>query len=137
MGSGRGWALSHAPKNQCQTGNNLRSFILKACRKFDCEVAITTNKSEFSQAWAEYRRRWLAAFAIPLFFVTCYIISGVISADSRPWTGFLMAALVAYVGLYLGFIRWPCPRCGRRFSTPRSYGIWRSTRCPYCGLSRE
>ena len=89
--------------------------------------------SEYPHAWAEYTRRWLAAWVVPLFLVICYVGSEAVTGR-HPWTGLLIAAFVTYVILYLRFVRWPCPRCGKRVTMPEAHRIVRAKKCPYCGL---
>lgn len=83
--------------------------------------------SQYPAAWAEYRRRWLVAWAVPLTIVMSYILSG------GRWTVLLAAAVIAYVPLYLRFVRWRCPRCGQQFTMPDRV-IRRAKKCMYCGL---
>lgn len=91
---------------------------------------------QYAPAWAEYNRRWFAAWLIPLALLLCYLASAV-DTSGHPKTWILVVAFGVYAALYLRFIRWRCPRCGRRFTTPDPYSMRRSKACRYCGLQRE
>lgn len=68
------------------------------------DVKSADSNSEYSHAWAEYHRRWLAAWTIPLFLIVCYVGNEIITHNT-PWVGWLIAAFVAYVFFYLRFMR--------------------------------
>src|SRR5580698_3118595 len=82
--------------------------------------------SQYPAAWAEYRRRWLAAWAIPLTIVAPCILGG-------RWRILVVVAVIAYVPLYVRFVHWPCPRCGLQFTMPDRV-LRRAKKCMYCGL---
>jgi hypothetical protein len=92
--------------------------------------------SEYPRAWADYNRRWYAAWMIPLALLACYLASA-FAAAGRPLTWILIAAFAVYVVLYLRFVRWPCPRCGKHFTMPDGRSMFRAKKCTYCGLQRN
>jgi hypothetical protein len=96
----------------------------------------TPNISDYSRAWAEYNRRWAMAWSIPLIFLVCaFLIEMFISAEILGWT--LGATFLVYCVLYLRFLRWPCPRCGKQFTMADMRRIERSDKCLQCGLPRN
>jgi endogenous inhibitor of DNA gyrase (YacG/DUF329 family) len=107
------------------------SFIMRK-EENDC-VKSQLDIPEYPRAWAEYTRRWLAAWVLPLLLVICYVGSERVTGR-HPWTGLLIAAFVTYLILYLRFVQWPCPRCGKRVTMPEAHRIVRAKKCPYCGL---
>jgi hypothetical protein len=89
--------------------------------------------SQYPQAWEEYNRRWILAWTIPLALVAGYFGSG-LASGRWPWSGLLILAFLSYAILYIRFVRWPCPRCGRPFTPPMRTGVIRAKACMFCGL---
>gem|GEM_PF-3402175 len=92
--------------------------------------------AKYPSAWTEYDRRFYTAWIVPLLILLCYLGTA-LPKDSRQLTWVLISAVVAYTILYIRFIRWPCPRCGKRFTMPDPRRIIRSKKCSYCGLPRN
>lgn len=92
--------------------------------------------SDYSHAWAEYNRRWRAAWAVPLLLFGCYLATAFVN-DGKPWTWILVLAVLTYVVLYIRFIGWPCPRCKRQFTMSTQRGVFRARSCIHCGLPRS
>lgn len=97
------------------------------------QMKSTLKTSDYPRAWAEYKNRWRAAWAIPLLLLGCYIATGILNTG-KPLTWVLVAAFLAYVVLYIRFLRWPCPRCGHPFTVATPRGVFRASKCTYCGL---
>ena len=89
--------------------------------------------SEYPRQWAEYNRRWYAAWTIPLALVLITLFA----LDHRAMAWGLIIACLAYALLYTRFIRWPCPRCGYGFTKPNAYSMYRANCCKICGLRRN
>ncbi len=85
---------------------------------------------DYTRAWADYKRRRLAGWLLPLaLLLGSWGIRNV--SDNAPLVLFVLA-FVAWFALQAWYERWPCPRCGKRFTEPGKA----HTSCTGCGLEK-
>jgi len=84
----------------------------------------------YSAAWTDLRRRRLIAWLTPAALLLASWISGNFSRVV-PIVCFVVA-IVVWFPLQRWYERWPCPRCGERFTQPGSV----HSACVSCGLER-
>ena len=80
--------------------------------------------------------RWVVTCIALLFGFGDAIVSAT-EFPKIPGVFAVILALTPYIFSYLWFVRWPCPRCGRRYTTPDAHALKRSRRCSYCGLAKN
>jgi len=85
---------------------------------------------KYAAAWADYKRRRLIAYLVPAaLLVTSWPIRNY--SKTAPIVLFA-ASIVAWWVLQGWYERWPCPRCGKRFTKPGKI----HTICINCGLDK-
>jgi hypothetical protein len=84
----------------------------------------------YANAWADYKRRRLAGWLVPLALLLASW--GIHSFSASAPLALFVAAVVAWLGLQKWYESWPCPRCGKCFTEPGKAHI----ACANCGLDK-
>ena len=101
--------------------------------------------SDYSEAWAEYRKlRNRALFSILGFLPGLAVVRWLVSFLNSPrigeylWFGAVIVWVIAALVLGARAQVWPCPRCGKRFAEKWWYhrAILFARRCANCGLEK-
>lgn len=89
-----------------------------------------TTSERYTNAWAELNRRKRLGWMIP---GGCLLGSWIMTNFSR-WVPpvLFIAGVILWFVMQNRYERWPCPRCGKRFTAP---GMAPSA-CIHCGLER-
>src|SRR5260370_34104338 len=90
--------------------------------------------TETRVVWAAYRRRRTLAWTIPVVLLIFAILKSSSGGSFVTPRIAFSAPIVAYAVLYLRFVRWPCPRCGKPFTQGQPYGLPYQKACQFCGL---
>src|ERR1700722_3181099 len=98
--------------------------------KYSNPMKTVLDPSDYPKAWAEYQRRWRAAWIIPLLLLALSLATAFPKGNPSPWL--FIVTVVAYGVFYIRFVSWPCPRCGRQYTRSTRTGIFRSKEYPYC-----
>jgi ribosomal protein L37E len=84
----------------------------------------------YAHAWADYKRRRLVGWLVPaVLLLGSWAIK---TYSSQAPLALFVAAVVAWLGLQNWYERFPCPRCGKRFTEPGKV----SEACSNCGLGK-
>ena len=94
-------------------------------------------EANYPGAWGDYRRRrklMFVSFALflPVVFLIGMPLSALLKRDVVGVVGVMMV-VYCWVAMFR-FVKWRCPRCGKRFHLRGLVGKSFSTECIHCGL---
>ena len=91
---------------------------------------------KYAAAWKTYRGRWILA-CLSLLGSFGLVILFAVFLPGVPEVLAVLLGVSPCIVCYLWFLRWPCPRCGQRFTMPDAHALKRSERGLHCGLKRN
>jgi len=114
-----------------------------------CRIKITPMEGEYSQEWAELRRRRRRTFRVvasgAVILVAVSLVTSYLSLNAAKMIGLVLlagwvAVLLRFFFVSSEYVYWSCPRCGKPYHyLVRWYGRWNNPfarRCVHCGLPK-
>jgi len=112
-------------------------------------IKITPMEGEYSQEWAELRRRRRRTFRVvasgAVILVAVSLVTTYLSLNAAKMIGLVLlagwvAVLLRFFFVSSEYVYWSCPRCGKPYHyLVRWYGRWNNPfarRCVHCGLPK-